>query len=67
MEITAESVDGYEFLYWTKGLGADRRVVSTDKTYTVKATSGGTWLYAYYKKQNQQMFLSYSITQMVRL
>ncbi|MBQ2840041.1 MAG: hypothetical protein IJE70_01705 [Oscillospiraceae bacterium] len=49
-EITAKEVDGYEFLYWAKGLGADRRVVSTDPTYTVKATSGGTWLYAYYKK-----------------
>ena len=50
MEITAKSVDGYEFLYWAKGLGKDRRVVSTDKKYTVKAISGGTWLYAYYKK-----------------
>ena len=49
-EITAKEVDGYEFLYWAKGLGTDRRVVSTDPTYTVKATSGGTWLYAYYKK-----------------
>ena len=49
-EITAKTVEGYEFLYWAKGLGADRRVVSTDPTYTVKATSGGTWLYAYYKE-----------------
>ncbi|MBQ2841248.1 MAG: hypothetical protein IJE70_07875 [Oscillospiraceae bacterium] len=49
-EVTAKEVPGYEFLYWGKGLGTEHSIVSTDPTYTVKATSGGTWLYAYYKK-----------------
>ena len=48
--ISAKEVEGYEFLYWGKGLGTEHSIVSTDPTYTVKATSGGTWLYAYYKK-----------------
>ena len=50
VEVTASTVEGYEFLYWGKGLGTEHSIVSTDPTYTVKATSGGTWLYAYYKK-----------------
>ena len=49
IKVTAEEKEGYDFLYWAKGIGANRKAVSEDAEYTFKATSGGTWLTAVYK------------------
>lgn len=47
--VTAVDKEGYDFLYWAKGMGASRKVVSENVEYTFKATHGGTWLTAVYK------------------
>ncbi|MBQ9984856.1 MAG: hypothetical protein IJP38_00930, partial [Oscillospiraceae bacterium] len=46
----ALEITGYEFLYWAKDLGRNRRIVSHANDYTFKVTSGGTLLMAVYKK-----------------
>lgn len=50
---SAETVIGnnYEFMYWEKGLGTERRVVSDTAEYTLKAVSGATHLTAVYKSK----------------
>ncbi|MBQ2741692.1 MAG: hypothetical protein IJF32_02690, partial [Oscillospiraceae bacterium] len=45
----SDVIDGYEFLYWEKGYGADRRAVWYEPEYSFKATSGGAWLTAVYR------------------
>lgn len=49
LTVEAPKYDDYTFLYWTKGIGADRRVVSDSESYTLKAPAGGTYLTAVYK------------------
>ena len=46
---TAPGKTGYEFMYWEKGIGADRRAVWYEPEYSFKATSGGAWLTAVYR------------------
>lgn len=47
--VTAKEIDGYEFLYWARGLGTDKRIASWNKTYSFKAETGAIWLTAVYK------------------
>ena len=47
-----EVIGDYEFMYWEKGIGSDRRVVCYKPEYTFKATSGGAWLTAVYRNTN---------------
>ncbi|MBQ2840397.1 MAG: hypothetical protein IJE70_03530 [Oscillospiraceae bacterium] len=47
-----EVIGDYEFMYWEKGIGSDRRVVCYEPEYTFKATSGGAWLTAVYRNTN---------------
>lgn len=51
MTVVAEPKAGYEFLYWAKGIGNTRKVVSENAEYKFKAVSGGTWLTAVYKNK----------------
>ncbi|MBQ4545467.1 MAG: hypothetical protein II996_07870 [Oscillospiraceae bacterium] len=44
-----DEVDGCKFLYWTQGIGTNRKIVSYDLTYGFKAARGGTWLTAVYE------------------
>ncbi|MBE6912466.1 MAG: hypothetical protein E7473_08065 [Ruminococcaceae bacterium] len=46
---SAPSIPGYEFLCWAKDLGKNRKIVSHEKDYTFKVTSGGTLLMAVYR------------------
>ncbi len=46
---TAPKKEGYTFLYWAKGIGKNRKIVSYDEQISFKAASGGTWLMAVYK------------------
>lgn len=48
----APAIDGYKFLYWAKGLGRNRKIVSHDENYSFKVTSGGTLLMAVYAKKD---------------
>ena len=50
--VMAEDKEGYDFLYWAKGMGASRKAVSENAEYTFKATHGGTWLTAVYKDKS---------------
>ena len=50
--VEAPKYDDYTFLYWTKGIGADRRVVSDSESYTLTAPAGGTYLTAVYKAKD---------------
>ena len=52
LTIEAPKYDDYTFLYWTKGIGADRRVVSDSESYTLTAPAGGTYLTAVYKAKD---------------
>ncbi len=47
---TAPEIEGYKFLYWAKGIGKNRKVVSHNEKYSFKVTSGGTLLMAVYAK-----------------
>ena len=47
--LSHEEKDGYEFLYWAKGIGSKRKAVSDSREYSFRALSGGTWLTAVYK------------------
>ena len=51
---TAPEKDGYEFLYWEKGIGNNRRVVSYEPEYSFKAVSGGAWLTAVYRNTSSE-------------
>lgn len=51
MTVVANPKAGYEFLYWAKGIGNTRKVVSENAEYKFKAVSGGTWLTAVYKNK----------------
>ncbi|MBE6911325.1 MAG: hypothetical protein E7473_02270 [Ruminococcaceae bacterium] len=51
---TAPEKDGYEFLYWEKGIGNNRRVVSYEPEYSFKAVSGGMWLTAVYRNTSSE-------------
>ena len=46
----APELDGYKFLYWAKGIGKNRKIVSHNESYSFKVTSGGTLLMAVYAK-----------------
>ncbi|MBQ2743541.1 MAG: hypothetical protein IJF32_12155, partial [Oscillospiraceae bacterium] len=46
--VKADTVEGYDFLYWRQGLGADAKVIASSTECTVKAAPG-TWLTAVYK------------------
>ena len=46
----APEIDGYKFLYWAKGIGRNRKIVSHNKSYSFKVASGGTLLMAVYAK-----------------
>lgn len=48
--VTADTVGGYDFLYWRSGLGADAKVITSNPECTVKAIPG-TWLTAVYKAE----------------
>ncbi len=52
LTVEASEYDDYTFLYWTKGIGADRRVVSDSESYTLTAPAGGTYLTAVYKAKD---------------
>lgn len=52
LTVEAPKYDDYTFLYWTKGIGADRRVVSDSESYTLTAPAGGTYLTAVYKAKD---------------
>ena len=47
--VVAEEIDGYEFLYWARGLGTDKRIASWNKAYSFKAETGAIWLTAVYR------------------
>ena len=56
----APEIGGYTFLYWAKGIGKNRKIVSHNESYSFKVTSGGTLLMAVYAKnesaENVAMF-----------
>ncbi|MBQ2742065.1 MAG: hypothetical protein IJF32_04610, partial [Oscillospiraceae bacterium] len=54
LKATAPEKDGYEFLYWEKGIGRDRRAVCYEPEYSFKATSGGAWLTAVYRNTSSE-------------
>jgi len=44
-----DAIGDYEFMYWEKGIGSDRRIVYYEPEYSFKATAGGAWLTAVYR------------------
>lgn len=54
LNASAPEKEGYEFLYWEKGIGRSRRVVCYEPEYSFKATSGGAWLTAVYRNTSSE-------------
>ncbi len=52
--VEASDLEGYTFLYWAKGIGENKRFVSSSKEYTFKPTAGRNVLTAIYRKADSE-------------